>query len=199
MQQQKTRSGSFLLVMSWIYLILALGMIGLALYNLTRADVRLTFAGVTDAVFLIIGGALGFLAGIFGLVSKHLKRCRLMGLILLGIAAVPLAINLLAGLTFQTYWKNIAVMVLPFLYLLAALLKRSEKKPVAIPAQSAPYVPVAQPVVNPETTSANTDSTAQKYQQCGETLWLRCVRSGEKQPSIFAKIARKIWRKALAF
>ncbi len=162
MQQNKTRSASFLLIMSWIYLVLALGMIGLALYNLTRADVRLTFAGVTDAVFLIIGGALGFLAGIFGLVSKHLKRCRLMGLILLGIAAVPLAINLLAGLTFQTYWKNIAVMVLPFLYLLAALLKRSEKKPVAIPVQSAPYVPVAQPVVNPETTSENTDSTAQK-------------------------------------
>ena len=130
--QQKTRAASFLYVMSWIYLILALGMIGLALYNLTRADVQLTFAGVTDAVFLIIGGVLGFLAGIFGLVSKQLKRCRIMGLVLLLIAAVPLAINLLAGLTFQSYWKNIAVMILPFLYLLAALLKRSEKKPVAI-------------------------------------------------------------------
>lgn len=129
--QQKTRAASFLYVMSWIYLILALGMIGLALYNLTRADVQLTFAGVTDAVFLIIGGVLGFLAGIFGLVSKQLKRCRIMGLVLLLIAAVPLAINLLAGLTFQSYWKNIAVMILPFLYLMAALLKRSEKKPVA--------------------------------------------------------------------
>jgi hypothetical protein len=56
-----------------------------------------------------------------------------MGLVLLLIAAVPLAINLLAGLTFQAYWKNIAVMILPFLYLLAALLKRSEKKPVEVP------------------------------------------------------------------
>ena len=132
--QQKTRSASFLLVMSWIYLILALGMIGLALYQLTRADIRLTFAGVTDAVFLIIGGALGFLAGIFGLVSKQLKRCRILGLILLAIAAVPLLINLLAGLTFQSYWKNIAVMLLPFLYLIAALFKRSEKKPAEVTA-----------------------------------------------------------------
>lgn len=131
--------------MSWIYLVLALGMIGLALYNLTRADVRLTFAGVTDAVFLIIGGALGFVAGIFGLVSKQLKRCRLMGLILLAIAAVPLAINLLAGLTFQTYWKNIAVMILPFLYLLAALFKRSEKKPAVVAAPVA-GTPAPQPV-----------------------------------------------------
>ena len=149
MQQQKTRAASFLLVMSWIYLILALGMIGLALYNLTRADVQLTFAGVTDAVFLIIGGALGFLAGIFGLVSKHLKRCRIMGLVLLGIAAVPLVINLLAGLTFQSYWKNIAVMVLPFLYLIAALLKRSEKSP-AVPVSNTGYVPAPQPVSTPE-------------------------------------------------
>jgi len=157
MQQNKTRSASFLLVMSWIYLVLALGMIGLALYNLTRADVRLTFAGVTDAVFLIIGGVLGFVAGIFGLVSKQLKRCRVMGLILLGIAAVPLAINLLAGLTFQTYWKNIAVMILPFLYLLAALLKRSEKKPAVIAAPAA-VTPAPQPapqtVPQPESTPA---------------------------------------------
>ena len=149
MQQNKTRSASFLLVMSWIYLVLALGMIGLALYNFTRADVRLTFAGVTDSVFLIIGGVLGFVAGIFGLVSKQLKRCRLMGLILLGIAAVPLAINLLAGLTFQTYWKNIAVMILPFLYLLAALLKRSEKSP-AVPVSNTVYAPAPQPAAAPE-------------------------------------------------
>lgn len=137
--QQKTRAASFLLVMSWIYLLLALGMIGLALYNLSRPDLRLTFAGVTDAVFLIIGGALGFLAGIFGLVSRQLKRCRILGLVLLAIAAVPLIINLLAGLTFQTYWKNIAVMILPFLYLVAALLKRSERKPTTIIAQPAAH------------------------------------------------------------
>ena len=143
MQQQKTRAASFLLVMSWIYLIFALGMIGLALYQFTRADMRLTFAGVTDAVFLIIGGVLGFLAGIFGLVSKQLKRCRIMGLILLGIAAVPLIINLLAGATFQTYWKNIAVMLLPFLYLLAALIKRSDKKPATVVA------PLAAPIASP--------------------------------------------------
>jgi len=163
-EQHKSRTASFLLVMSWIYLVLALGMIGLALYNLSRADVRLTFAGVTDAVFLIIGGALGFVAGIFGLVSKQLKRCRIMGLILLCIAAVPLAINLLAGLTFQTYWKNIAVMVLPFLYLLAALLKRSEKKPavVAAPVAATPAPqPVPQPAPQPENKPAEPEKKAE--------------------------------------
>lgn len=158
MQKTKTRSGSFLLVMSWIYLVLALGMIGLALYNLTRPDIRLNFAGVTDAVFLIIGGVLGFVAGIFGLVSKQLKRCRILGLVLLVIAAVPLTINLLAGLPFRIYWRNIAVMVVPFLYLLAALFKRSEKKPATqaattayTPVSPAPQAaPVAQPVAQPE-------------------------------------------------
>ncbi|MEA4913851.1 MAG: hypothetical protein VB061_04715 [Christensenella sp.] len=157
MQQQKTRAASFLLVMSWIYLILALGMIGYALYNLTNADAKLTFAAVTDAVFLIIGGVLGIVAGIFGLVSKQLKRCRVMGLILLGIAAVPLAINLLAGETFATYWKNIAVMVLPFLYLLAALIKRSEKKPVTV-------TPAPQPVVQPDIKPAESEKTPEQPQ-----------------------------------
>jgi peptidoglycan/LPS O-acetylase OafA/YrhL len=148
MQQQRTRAASFLRVMSWIYLVLALGMIGLALYNLSRADVRLTFAGVTNAVFLIIGGALGFLAGIFGLVSKQLKRCRILGLVLLAIAAVPLAINLLAGLPFKSYWTNIALMILPFLYLIAALFKRSEKASVAAAPVASSSAP--QPLATPE-------------------------------------------------
>ena len=148
MQQQRMRAASFLRVMSWIYLVLALGMIGLALYNLSRADVRLTFAGVTNAVFLIIGGALGFLAGIFGLVSKQLKRCRILGLVLLAIAAVPLAINLLAGLSFKSYWTNIALMILPFLYLSAALLKRSEKASVAAAPATTSSAP--QPLATPE-------------------------------------------------
>ena len=163
--QQKTRAASFLLVISWIYLLLALGMIGLALYNLTRPDLRLTFAGVTDAVFLIIGGALGFLAGIFGLVSRQLKRCRILGLILFAIAAVPLAINLLAGLSFQTYWKNIAVMILPFLYLVAALFKRSEKKPTTIIAYPATHTSdnailqtSTENTAKPEESTASTES-----------------------------------------
>ncbi len=163
MQQQKTRAASFLLVMSWIYVILALGMIGYALYTLTNADAKLTFAGVTDAVFLIIGGALGVLAGIFGLVSKQLKRCRVMGLILLGIAAVPLVINLLAGEPFATYWKNIAVMLLPFLYLLAALIKRSEKKPVPA-ATVAATTPVTQPVIQQESKPVEPEKTADQPQ-----------------------------------
>ncbi len=158
MQQQRTRSASFLLVMSWIYLVLAVGLVGFALYNLTRADVKLTFADVTDAVFFLIGGVLGIFAGIFGLVSKNLRRCRIMGLVLLGIAAVPLLINLLAGETFKTYWKNIAVMVLPFLYLVAALLKRSEKNPVTAPVETAAYVPsvpvTPQPAKQPESKPA---------------------------------------------
>ena len=118
---------------------------------------------MTDAVFLIIGGALGVLAGIFGLVSKQLKRCRVMGLILLGIAAVPLVINLLAGEPFATYWKNIAVMLLPFLYLLAALIKRSEKKPV--PASTvAATTPVTQPVIQQESKPVEPEKTADQPQ-----------------------------------
>ncbi len=146
-QQPKSRAASFLMVMSWIYIVLALGMIGLALYNLTEPSIQLTFRVATDAVFLIIGGLLGILAGIFGLVSKNLKRCRIMGAALLGIAAVPLAINLIAGAEFVDYWKNIAVMLLPFLYLLAALIKRSEKKPSAQPVAATVSTPVSAPVV----------------------------------------------------
>ena len=146
-QQPKTRAATFLKVMSWIYIVLALGMIGLALYNLTEPTIQLTFRVATDAVFLIIGGLLGILAGIFGLVSKNLKRCRIMGAALLGIAAIPLAINLIAGAEFVDYWKNIAVMLLPFLYLLAALIKRSEKKPVTQPAVTTTSAPVSAPVV----------------------------------------------------
>ncbi len=146
-QQPKTRAATFLKVMSWIYIVLALGMIGLALYNLTEPTIQLTFRVATDAVFLIIGGLLGILAGIFGLVSKNLKRCRIMGAALLGIAAIPLAINLIAGAEFVDYWKNIAVMLLPFLYLLAALIKRSEKKPSAQTVAATASAPVSAPVV----------------------------------------------------
>lgn len=134
-QQKKSRAASFLLVISWIYLVLGLGMIAFAVYTLSKADGAITFSTAMDAVFLIIGGALGFLAGIFGLASKNLKRCRILGLILLAIAAVPLAISLLSGEPLRVYWKYIAAMLLPFLYLLAALLKRSEKKPAPVPAQ----------------------------------------------------------------
>lgn len=121
------RARVFLKAVSWTYLVLSAAMIGFAVYSLTSKTVSLTFGGVTDAVFSVIGGLLGFVAGIFGLVSKNMKRCRLLGLILLALAAIPLAINLLAKQPFAIYWKNIAVMILPFLYLLAALLKRSEK------------------------------------------------------------------------
>ena len=147
-QQPRTRAATFLLVMSWIYIVLALGMIGLALYNLTEPSIQLTFRVATDAVFLILGGLLGILAGIFGLVSKNLKRCRILGTVLFGIAAVPLAINLIAGAEFADYWKNIAVMLLPLLYLLATLFKRSEKKPLAQPVNAPVYVA---PAPAPET------------------------------------------------
>ena len=147
MQQTRTRSATFLLVMSWIYVVLALGMIGLAIYNLSEPTIQLTFRVATDAVFLIIGGALGILACIFGLVSKNLRRCRIMGAALLGIAAIPLAINLIAGAEFVDYWRNIAVMLLPFLYLLAALIKRSERKPTAQPVSTPVSTPVNPPVV----------------------------------------------------
>ncbi|MEZ4509985.1 MAG: hypothetical protein R2912_13305 [Eubacteriales bacterium] len=166
---EKSRAASFLLVMSWVYLLLSIGMIAFALYGLTNPDVKLTFSGVMDAVFLIIGGALGILAGIFGLVSKILRRCRILGLILLAIAAVPLLINLLAGESFQTYWKNIAVMVLPFLYLIAALVKRSEKKPAQTQQAAAElaqpttqyYAPAAKPPVAPEPETVSKPEPAQ--------------------------------------
>jgi len=131
-QRSKPRARAFLKAVSWTYLVLSVAMIGFAVYSLTSKTVSLTFGGVTDAVFAIIGGLLGFAAGIFGLVSTNLKRCRLLGLLLLVISAVPLAINLLAKQPFAIYWKNIAVMILPFLYLTAALIKRSEKTPPAI-------------------------------------------------------------------
>ena len=92
--------------------------------------------------------------------SKQLKRCRIMGLVLLGVAAVPLAINLLAGLTFQTYWKYIAVLILSFLYLLAALIKRSEKKPEPI-AQAVPIASAAPaaPSIAPAESKPQADAT----------------------------------------
>jgi peptidoglycan/LPS O-acetylase OafA/YrhL len=139
-KNKKSRAATFLSVMSWLYIVFALGMIGYAIYQLSNADVQLTFRIATESVFLIIGGALGILAGIFGLVSKNLKRCRLIGLILFAIAAVPLIINLISGDTFRLYWKNLIAIALPFLYLLAALFKRSEKK------QEPVFTPAAQPV-----------------------------------------------------
>ena len=142
-QETKSRAASFLKAVSWTYLVLSVAMIALAIYALKSETVQLTFGGVTDAVFAIIGGLLGFVAGIFGLVSKDLKRCRLLGLILLAIAAVPLAINLLSKAWFQVYWRNIAVMLLPFFYLLAALIKRSDKRPEIAPAAPAASEPTA--------------------------------------------------------
>ncbi len=135
----RTRTETFFLVISCVYLVIAAAMIGLALYRLAGENVTLSIGGVTDAVFAIIGGIIGFVAGVFGLVSKQMKRCRLMGLVLLLIALVPLAINLLAGKTFAVYWKNILLMVMPLLYLIGSLLKRSAKEapPAAPPAEPA--------------------------------------------------------------
>ena len=165
-QQTRTRSATFLLVMSWIYIVLALGMIGLAIYNLTEPTIQLTFRVATDAVFLIIGGVLGILAGIFGLVSKNLKRCRILGAVLFGIAAVPLAINLIAGAEFADYWKNIAVMILPLLYLLATLFKRSEKKPVVQTVSAPVSTPVnAAPTPAPEPAPAAPNSEEKKPEE----------------------------------
>jgi hypothetical protein len=49
-------------------------------------------------------------------------------------------------------------MVLPFLYLVAALIKRSEKTPAAVQAASASYTPaVSTPVVQPEIKPVETE------------------------------------------
>lgn len=124
----RSRTDTFFMIVCWVYLIIAVVMISLSLYGLTNENVKLTIGGVTDAVFGIIGGVLGAGAGLLGLIGKNIKRCRLAGLILLVIAAIPLAINLLAGQAFSVYWKNIAIMLLPAVYLVAALLKRSPRK-----------------------------------------------------------------------
>ena len=143
-QKEQPRATSFLLVMSWLYIIFGLGMAGFAIYQLTNANIQLTFRVATESVFLILEGSLGIFAGIFGLVSKNLKRCRIIGLVLLGISVVPLIINLLAGDTFALYWKNLAAIMLPFLYLLASLFKRSVKKPFAASVAQAPQPDLSQ-------------------------------------------------------
>ncbi len=132
----RSRTDTFFLIVCWVYLIIAAVMIGLALYGLTNENVDLTVGGVTNAEFAIIGGVLGAGAGLLGLIGSNMKRCRLAGLILLVIAAIPLAINLLAGQAFSVYWKNIAIMIVPAVYLVAALLKRSprQEKPAQVQA-----------------------------------------------------------------
>ena len=85
----RSRIDTFFMIVCWIYLIIAVVMIGLALYGLTNENVKLTLGGVTDAVFAIIGGVLGAGAGLLGLIGKNIKRCRLAGLVLLVIAAIP--------------------------------------------------------------------------------------------------------------
>ena len=122
-----SRKVSFLTAVSWLYLALSLAMIGLAIYALTSESIRLTFGGVTDAVFAAILGAVGSFAAILGLIGRNLRRCRLLGLILLLISAVPLTINLFAAQPFSIYWKNVASLIVPFLYLIAALFTRSPK------------------------------------------------------------------------
>jgi len=132
----RSRTDTFFWIVCWVYLIIAVVMIGIALYGLTNESVDLTLSGVTDAVFAIIGGVLGAGAGLLGLIGKNMKRCRLSGLVLLVIAAIPLAINLLAGQPFSVYWKNIAIMIVPAVYLVAALLKRSPKQEKPVQVQS---------------------------------------------------------------
>jgi len=143
-----SRIASFFKIICWVYFAVAAAMIGLALYSFTNASASLTLGGVTDAVFAVIGGALGIAAGAMGLISKRLKRCRIMGLILLAVAAVPLVIHLLAGEGFGVYWKNILLMVMPVLYLTGALLKRSAKTPQQKP--DVPPIPVQKEEKTPE-------------------------------------------------
>jgi LytS/YehU family sensor histidine kinase len=137
--EQKPRAVSFLTAVSWLYLALSVAMIGLAIYALTSESVRLTFGGVTDSVFAVILGALGCFAAILGLIGRNLRRCRILGLVLLLVSAVPLTINLLAAQPFSIYWKNVAALIVPFLYLMAALFTRAKKQePSAAEAEIVP-------------------------------------------------------------
>lgn len=129
----------FLSLVSLLYLAVSAALIALAVYGLINDVERLGFDGVTQAVFAAIGGIIGMVAGVMGLVLKRFRRCRVIGLIALLVASVPLIISLIAGETFHTYWKSIALMVLPFLYLVAALFRRSARRddaPAAEPAVS---------------------------------------------------------------
>lgn len=128
----------FLSVVSLIYLAVSAAVVTLAVYGLVNDVPRLGFDGVTQAVFAAIGGVLGLIAGVMGLVSRRFRRCRIIGLVALFVALVPVAISLIAGEAFGVYWKSAALAVLPLIYLVASLFRRSLRKDDAPVATSAP-------------------------------------------------------------
>jgi len=132
----RTRTESFFLVVCWVTILAGIVAIGLAVNKFVQAGAAMTFLDGMRAVFGGLVGVLGVVAGFIGLFSHQMKRCRIMGLILLALSAVPLIADLVAKKTFGQYWLGALYIVLPLLYLIGALLKRSPQKAEAQSAAS---------------------------------------------------------------
>lgn len=124
----RTRAESFFLVVCWITILAGIVAIGLAVNKFVQAGAAMTFLDGMRAVFGGLIGALGIFAGFIGLFSHQMKRCRLIGLLLLVLSAVPLIVDLAGKKPFSQYWLSALYIVLPLLYLTGALVKRSIKK-----------------------------------------------------------------------
>ena len=125
----KTRAESFFLVVCWVTIVAAAAAIGLAVNKFVQGGAAMTFLDGMRAVFGGLIGAVGLVAGFMGLFSRQMKRCRIMGLILLALSAVPLVVDLANKQPFSQYWLSALYIVLPLLYLAGSLIKRSAKKP----------------------------------------------------------------------
>lgn len=132
----RTRAESFFLIVCWVTILAGIAAVDLAVNKFVQAGSAMTFLDGMRAVFGGLVGILGVAAGFMGLFSHQMKRCRLMGLILIVLSAVPLITDLAAKKTFGQYWFSILYIVLPLLYLAGALIKRSAKKqgPQTVPA-----------------------------------------------------------------
>lgn len=139
----KTRAESFFLIVCWVTIVAAAVAIGLAVNKFVQSGAGMTFLDGMRAVFVGLIGIVGIVAGFTGLFSRQMKRCRIMGLILFVLSAMPLIVDLAGKKTFSQYWYETLYVVLPLMYLIGSLLKRSPKKAVAAPA------PVSAPVATP--------------------------------------------------
>ena len=141
----KTRAESFFLVVCWVTIIAGAVAIGLAVNKFVQSGADMTFLDGMRAVFIGLIGIVGIVAGFMGLFSRQMKRCRIMGLILFVLSAMPLIVDLAGKKVFSQYWYEMLYVVLPLMYLIGSLLKRSPKKPVAAPAPaSVPAAPTAE-------------------------------------------------------
>lgn len=137
----KTHAEFFFFIVCWVTIAAAAVAIGLAVNKFVQGGAEMTFLDGMRALFGGLIGATGAAAGFMGLFSRQMKRCRIMGLILLVLSAIPLIVDLAGKKPFSQYWLSALYIVLPLLYFIGSLLKRSAKTPQ--PAQNAqPAEPV---------------------------------------------------------